>query len=230
MYDIKQLENEWKKYKIKKRKPLYIGILLVLFVLVAFFIFNENKIDFSAIKKPLNYFKTSVQNVESRDKNILLNKGLLNLETKLLSTPTIDVEVVDNLVDIPILDIKGEDNHIESDRGNRKKMHIDIIGTSSITAYEDVEKRFLQSRDIDDALFLAKGYYKRSNYEKAVYWSFEVNKLDEDLEESIFIFVKSKVKLGQKNEGILLLKNYLKKSHSEVGKVLLYKIENDILE
>lgn len=108
-------------------------------------------------------------------------------------------------------------------------MHLDIIGTSSITAYEDVEKRFLQSHDIDDALFLAKSYYKRLNYEKAVYWAFEVNKLDQNVEESVLIFIESKVKLGQRNEAILLLKNYLNKSDSEAGKILLERIENDTL-
>ena len=151
------------------------------------------------------------------------------LETKISITSS-EVDSVDSLVDIPILDVDEEEKIISTDSKSRKKIHLDIVETSSITAYEDVEKRFLQSRDIDDALFLAKSYYKRSNYEKAAYWALEVNKLDQNLEESVLIFVESKVRLGQKNEAILLLKNYLKKSHSEAGNILLGKIENDTLD
>jgi hypothetical protein len=119
------------------------------------------------------------------------------------------------LVDIPLL----EEEH--------NKTQLNIIGTSSVVAYEDVEKRFAQSHDIDDALFLANGYYKRGDYIKSAYWALETNKLDSNVEESIFIFVESKIKSGQVNEGISILKKYMKQSNSEEAKKLLFRIENN---
>ena len=98
-----------------------------------------------------------------------------------------------------------------------------------MTAYEDVEKRFAQSNDIDDALFLARSYYKKENYKKSESWAYEVNKLDSNLEEGLLIFIKSKVKLGRKNDALSILSNYLKKTNSIEAKNLLYKIENNKL-
>ena len=92
-----------------------------------------------------------------------------------------------------------------------------------------MEKRFLESHDIDDALFLARSYYKKGDYEKAASWALEINKLDEDMEEGLLIFVKSKVKMGRKNEAISILMTYVKKSDSQEAKKLLYLIENDKL-
>ncbi len=95
-----------------------------------------------------------------------------------------------------------------------------------MTAYKDVEKRFLESHDIDDALFLARSYYKKGDYKKSEYWALEINKLDEDMEESLLIFVKSKVKMGRKNEAISILTTYVQRSDSQEAKKLLYRIEN----
>ncbi len=132
----------------------------------------------------------------------------------------------DMLVDIPILDIKEKSEVVDD---NRKKVHLNIIETSSVSAYEDVEKRFHQSHDIDDALFLARSYYKKGNYDKSESWAYEVNKIDNNLEEGLLIFIKSKFKLKRKNDALSILNNYLKKSNSVEAKNLLNKIENNEL-
>jgi tetratricopeptide (TPR) repeat protein len=132
------------------------------------------------------------------------------------------------LVDIPVLDDTNEPTQKDLHTGN-KKMHLEIIESTSVTAYKDVERRFLESRDMDDALFLARSYYKKGDYEKAEYWALEINKLDEDMEEGLLIFVKSKAKMGRKNEAISILTSYVEKSDSQEAKKLLYRIENDKL-
>ncbi len=129
------------------------------------------------------------------------------------------------LVDIPILDGRQEERSNAS--GNvRKKIHLDIIKTTNVTAYKDVEKRFKQSHDVDDSLFLARSYYKKGNYKKSEYWALETNKVDSNIEESMLIFVKSKMKLGRKNEAKNILTTYIRKSNSPEAKKLLYRIEN----
>jgi hypothetical protein len=245
MYDIKQLEDQWKRYRKKKLKPWYIGTgILVLLILFIVFFQTNLKINFSALK---TYFTTtketqsSVKNEKSED-TVALSKMEVK-ETVLLNDALDKLEVKDNmiemadtvakardklLVDIPILDDSNE-YPVEEETGRRKKIHLEIIDSTSISGYKDVEKRFFESHDIDDALFLAKSYYKNGNYKKAEYWALETNKLADDQEESLLIFVKSKVKLGHKNEALSILTSYLKQSDSQEGKKLLYRIENDKL-
>jgi len=232
MYDIKPLEENWKRYQNKKKKPYYFALLVIIFVLTLFFLFNKENEFFDAYMNKLDN-GVDISNSESIHlvSDTLINEGLIRLET--LHVPVKNsLEVVDKLneilVDIPVLDLKQE-SHIQVDDKNREKVHLDIIETSSVTAYEDVEKRFVQSNDIDDALFLARSYYKKENYKKSESWAYEVNKLDTNLEEGLFIFIKSKVKLGRKNDALSILSNYLEKSNSDEAKKLLYKIENNKL-
>jgi tetratricopeptide (TPR) repeat protein len=243
MYDIKYLEEEWKKYRKKKFRPWYIfGLMLFLLSIATIFILNSDRLDFSSLSQ---YFKSSKDHsfTEGKNtdafmnqkkifqKNILLDHALERLELKDIINDSDETTVkkpFNILVDIPILEETQE--QISSDiHEPRKKVHLEIIESTSVTAYRDVEKRFLESHDIDDALFLARSYYKKGDYENAVYWALEINKLDEELEEGLFIFVKSKAKMGRKNEAISILTTYVKKSNSQEAKKLLYRIENDKL-
>jgi len=231
MYDIKPLEAEWKAYQNKKKKPYYLVLLgITLLTLVSVLLYKKNIIFDGYLNKLDNggkniFPKKDVSSISS----ILVNKGLVRLEV-LNSSEEEPINQLaktsDMLVDIPILDIKEKSEVVDD---NRKKVHLNIIETSSVSAYEDVEKRFHQSHDIDDALFLARSYYKKGNYDKSESWAYEVNKIDNNLEEGLLIFIKSKVKLGRKNDALSLIKNYLKKSNSTEAKNLLYKIENNKL-
>jgi tetratricopeptide (TPR) repeat protein len=239
MYDVKQLEDEWKQYRKKKLRPWYIGILILLSISVPIVLFLVNeKIDFTVLK---TYFKSSKdafidQEIPSSKKmkthrSVLVNDALDRLEIKKDMIEVVDKVVktpVNILVDIPLLDDQDQSSVIETQH-EKPKMHLDIIETSNVTAYKDVEKRFLQSREIDDALFLARSYYKKGDYKKAEYWALETNKLDENSEESLFIFVKSKARSGHRNEAITILTTYIKESNSQEGKKLLYQIENNKL-
>jgi len=245
MYDIKPLEEEWRKYRKKRQKPWYIGgvIFLILALLAILFSGNIN-IDLSRVTA---YFSTVESNALPISKeiksNVVLEQALDELETD----KTITIETVEEkkdiviettemkqatptniLVDIPVLDETKQPVN-ENVSQERKKVHIDIIETSSVTAYKDVEKRFLQSHDVDDSLFLAKSYYKKGLYKKAEHWALETNKIDENIEESIFIFVKAKAKLGHKNEAVSILTNYISRRPSQEAKNLLLRIKNDTL-
>ncbi len=245
MYDIKPLEEEWKKYRKKRQKPWYIGgFIFLVFALLAIVFSGNINLDLS---KLTNYFNTvksnSLPSTKEVKSHVLLDQALEVLEMdkpvvidtveekKAIVIETTEMKQTNTpniLVDIPILEeVKQSVN--ENVSTERKKVHIDIIETSSVTAYKDVEKRFLQSHDVDDSLFLAKSYYKKGLYEKAQYWAFETNKIDENIEESIFIFVKAKAKLGHKNEAVSILTNYISRTASQEAKNLLFRIKNDTL-
>lgn len=108
----------------------------------------------------------------------------------------------------------------------RKRKHLDIIETSSQNAYADVAKRFKKIHNPHDSLFLAKSYYNHGDYKKAEYWALETNKVDANIEESWIVFVKAKVKLGQKGEALKVLTQYISQSNSDVAKKLLYTLKN----
>lgn len=220
MYDIKPLEEDWKRYKQKKLRPIILGIVLLVVLAIAIFTILNNK---SYIAKIKSYFSSDgvVRLIEVKNtQDLLLVDEALGILGDKESAITDDSNIpkddtkVDTLVDIPLLD---------------EKANLNIVESTSISAYKDVEKRFFQTHNIDDALFLATSYYKRGDYEKAQYWALESNKIDADMEESIFIFVKSKLKLGNKSEAISILVSYIKKSDSEEAKNLLYKIKNNKL-
>ena len=244
MHDMKRLEERWAKYQAKKRKPWYAGLVsLATLVLILFFITNKNVIKRNFFENLFSFRSDSSQKhvaaPEVNDKSIVLTNGPLRrievehpdsikLSDATKSTHASSVESADTLVDIPILDQDGNTiDDKDMHREHKSKVHLNIIETTSVSAYEDVKRRFLQSHDIDDALFLAKSYYKAGEYKKAEHWAFEVNKIDSSMEESVFIFVKSKMKLGHKNEAIAILKQYLKRNESEDARKLLENIINN---
>jgi len=245
MYDMKQLEDEWKLYRKKKLRPWYIGAAILVVLMFSIVFFQKNlKINFSAMKTHFETSKeiqTSGNRKSSEDavasdtlkvkENLLIDDALDSLEVK-ENVIEMDGKVVKEsnnlLVDIPILDDTNEAS-VEEGSEARKRIDLEIIDSTNVSGYQDVEKRFFESHDIDDALFLARSYYKNGNYEKSQYWALETNKLDEDQEESLLIFVKSKVKLGHKNEALSILTSYVKQTDSKEGKKLLYRIENDKL-
>ena len=238
MYDIKPLESEWKKYRKKKLKPwITASVGLIVLSILGIILLPHAKIDFSKFDTS---FMMASNSVSSEDKkientnrktksNVLVNDALNKLEIEKNVMDQVNTAANDStnaFVDIPILDGKQE-NSVRYGQKGRAKVHLDIVETTSVTAYKDVEKRFSKSHEIDDSLFLARSYYKKGNYKKSEHWALETNKIDSNIEESILIFVKSKTKLGRKNEAISILKSYLKKSNSQEARNLLYRIENN---
>jgi len=239
MYDIEPLEKEWKKYKKKKRKPWFILLFSIFFILLVSLTFlNYKEIDFLKF-----YDKNKIEVVTNTSSALLIDKALTALEIKKPKVGEIkpvtvipyENESMEVVEDLPIPEdvgmikkpkVKIETTTVEKPR---KKIHLNIIETASVSAYKDVEKRFTLTHDTDDSLFLAKSYYRKGNYKKAEYWALQTNKVNGNIEESWLIFAKSKVKLGRKNEAIRILTTYIKRSNSVEAKSLLYKIEKGTL-
>ena len=229
MYDVSRLEKEWKKYNRKRRYPIYATLGGMLLVLTAGYYWWMKEKRTGLISTTSLFAKGEKNNTQAKH-IALLNDALdrldvqikepensLKKETKYRNAPLEPVE------DIPIL----HENIVVPDevQAPHKKVELKIKETTSIQAYKDVEKRFYQSHDIDDALFLAKGYYKRKAYHKAAYWALETNKINSDIEESWLIFARSKIKLGKKEEAIHILKSYIKASNSPKARALLKRLD-----
>ncbi len=143
MYDIKQLEDEWKRYRKKKLKPWYIGSLVFITLSAFVIIFLTNKkIDFSGFK---TYFETSKEILPHENKEkfkdtlapnekkvkdiVLVDDALNKLEVK---DNVIDIsdkivkESLNILVDIPILE-DTEKTLVEEMPETRKKIYLERI-------------------------------------------------------------------------------------------------------
>jgi len=249
MYDIKPLEEEWKKYKQKQRRPWYllmVSVLLLSFIsfavlkydLVELFISssenNKSVTETTAVQAPITVpvNKVLIEAEFEKEKEVIdTNATKLKEESMPLPDsdfmPSIDKSEVsssEESIKKPKVKIEPEMVHKP-----RKKMHLDIVKTTSPSAYKEVEKRFHKFHDADDSLFLASGYYAKGKYKKAEYWALETNKINMNLEESWLIFAKTKAKLGHKNEAMRILKSYMQKTNSEKAKDIFIKIKNGTL-
>ncbi len=89
---------------------------------------------------------------------------------------------------------------------------------------KDLEERFRETQDAQDALKIAKLYYKLKDYKKAESWAVNTNNIDGDLEDSWLIFAKAKAKQGQRVDAIKVLQTFYDETNSYKAKKLLDKL------
>ncbi len=236
MYDIKPLEEEWERYNKKRKRPLYIFMFIALLAIGI-----GTALKYSDLL-PLNMDKNSSK-VKIQASDVLIDNKISKLEMhrKKVTDVAIPVNEIKPVVDNNPMDpgdvfvdkdenmgktVKSVKRPIAAEEPkSRKKIHFEMIDANTPSAYKEIESRFAFAPDTDDALFLARIYYKNGNYRKAAHWALETNKLNGDIEESWLIFARSKVKTGQKNEAIRVLTQYTKKSNSTEAKKLLKKLK-----
>ncbi|WP_052746076.1 CDC27 family protein [Sulfurovum lithotrophicum] len=243
MYDIKPLEEEWERYRRKKRKPFFI-LLLTIIVLGAGGVF----LYYMKERGLLVIDENATQKTKVGPINFLENKPISNLEVEQVpqrtQIPTDEItedssEIVENLpiseerqkrkrpkvkMNIVTTEMPTVKSQSFKEDKQHKKVHLTITESSGRNAFKEVAKRFKETQDPDDSLFLAKAYYNQGQYKKAAYWAFQTNNVNNSIEESVLIFAKAKMKLGKKHEAIRILSKYIKQTDSLEAKILLGQI------
>jgi hypothetical protein len=229
MHDIKHLEEEWKKYHWKKRRRFYlVGSMLALLVIVGYYVIYNKSVTIPNLAKT----KTSLRNFDVVNTDNDLSNWIVDDTLDELTYENSVHHLVDQptpaIDEIPILEESKKKVLVTSQpkKIKKKKIHLDIIETTSTSAYQDVANRFYQTHDPDDSLFLAKAYFKRHDYKNAEYWALQTNKVNANIEESWIIFIRSKLKLGYKNEARKILVEYIRRTGSIRAKKLLEKLFN----
>lgn len=248
MYDIKALEKQWKQYSKNKKKPYYVAFaaIVVIVIFVSTYMLKQDIFSHSSSIVPTVMVESS-----NDEKSVVLLDGpiaIVQEKEKIESIKpkvkvALDSPMVEDVPTLPIVDaipVLDEKPKIAKQKPKmviakkeavikkpRKKMHLNIVESSSVSAYKDVERRFYQSHDTDDSLFLAKSYFRKGNYKKSEFWALQTNKVNSNIEESWIIFAKSKVKLGRRNEAIRILTNYVKRSHSSAANNLLNRLKKN---
>lgn len=228
MYDIKLLEDEWKRYKRKKRWPWYLSLFFILLI-VAISLTVLNYKENNLFEYEFNLSSTLKSEPSVKTTQFITDGALTSLETKQetfremtkLTDSSLDDETSEHSESFPLSE--------KTETVERPKINIEVVETNSVSAYADVANRFHQSHDTDDSLFLANSYYRKGDYKKSEYWALQTNKVNGSIEESWLLFARSKLKQGERKEAIRILNAYIKKTNSVEAKKLLNKIKKGLL-
>lgn len=233
MYDIHELEQQWELYRKKKLYPkLAIAGVSIVLIVTGFLLYKKN--NELKIVAENNFTISHVKN--NTDGNItkvpVLNNALVasNVVHEDTFSKTPDEKPYDKAGNVPVLeDVESLETNAAvseydtSDKHEKVKLDIKMTDASDVNAYKDIERRFYENGDVDDALFLARNYFEKNDFQKSEYWALQVNKINENLEEAWLLFAKSKYSLGKKNDAIKVLETYLEKKDSLSAKKLLKK-------
>jgi predicted nucleic acid-binding protein len=118
-------------------------------------------------------------------------------------------------------------NNEEDYAPQKQKTKVNLAQESNVATLIDIMKRFNESHDPNDSLFLAISYYEKKEYNKALFWAIETNKITEEIEDSWIIMAKSKFYLGDKNEAIRILRAYASKTGSKEALNIINEFENE---
>ncbi len=108
----------------------------------------------------------------------------------------------------------------------KEPMQISISKKDSKDELDSVIKRFENNKNPALSLFIARKYYTLGEYKKAYDYALITNNLDSKIEDSWIIFAKSLFKLGQKDDAIATLKEYVSFSKSQAASMLLKDIQS----
>ena len=244
MYDVKELEEQWKQYDRRRKRPVIVFTILGLLVSgIIFYLYSNgilNKLVDQVIlsHSTMNEVNSTVKSVALVEKNIskadVLEKKEFNIEVSSSEEPQekkkFNIEVSSSLKEVkpyemaqlePIL----EESKPLSYQNKKENLKLDIADRQDEAAYKDVERRFYETRDTADSLFLARHFYMKGEYKKAEYWALQTNKIDDTLEEAWLLFAQAKAKMGEKKKAIKALKAYIQRSDSLRAKRLLDQIQ-----
>jgi len=230
MYDVDDLEDQWKIYSSQKRYAWYIFIIIEL--LFAIYIVNMSRVNSKVTKyikdnnltHIFDFSKKSDSNIdEKNDSNISLkSREDIKIEDPDVQKD-IDKEHKRKYLKIELTDRyskKVETNSVESDGENS-------INFDDMQMIRDIKINFSKNKNYKDSLQLAEIYYKDGQYTESEKWALVTNNLNSDIEEGWLIFVKSKIKMGDYEEAQEVLEVYIKKTNSVEAKKLLDEIKRD---
>jgi tetratricopeptide (TPR) repeat protein len=131
-----------------------------------------------------------------------------------------------------LLQSSSSENPVVEEEVKSKKTHSNFsINIKEEEAdIQEVITRFKNNKNPALSLFVAKRFYAIKNYHDAYNYALMTNNINSDIEESWLIAAKSLYKLGKKEESIRLLNEFINKSHSIRGTMILEQIKNGTLQ
>lgn len=239
MLNVVELEKRWLKYKIKSYIPsISISIFIISITILTVFL----NIDFK---------KDEIQKKEIVTTKIIKEDRTIEKVIENIPKENIEVKNIEKTIIKPSLGFM-ENFHTNVSKQQKESVEKQQIVTPKITeivadiepatkttetkldiqrdsAEENINhviQRFKKNNNPVLSLFIAKKYYELGEYKLSYQYAFLTNEINDKIEDSWLIFIKSMVKLDQKDKAIETLKRYISHSNSAKGKILLEDIIN----
>ena len=232
MYNVEKLEKQWIKYR---RKRVVLSTAIVLSIATLIVAFTYFKVTSKIVDINTSVAKVAVaKDIAPKVKSILTKDNVqskldrLGTQVPSLETNTMEEAKPERGDGIGQIIFQDEKEQVSKTKVKRKKLMIQVTDRESRDIAKDIESRFAFAKDKSDALFLAKYYYDKNDYDKSAKWALETNKLDSNLEDGWLIFAKCKAKQGKRIESLKVLKTFYEKSGSTNAKKLMDKIRRGI--
>ena len=227
MYDIDALERQWQRYRRKRMfriGAIVAGILVILGTPILYATLKHSgtaKVQsggkVSSVNHSVGETNRSVRKVADRGQ-----PKVLQPEVPSLSTANPQPKKPKML--ITLSDRNGEAVEVADEPAAKKKIHLEMTDAKSRQVVKEIEARFPDTRDYDDAMYLAKYYYGKHQYRKAETWAMRANGIDSSQEESWLLYGKAKAKQGHRAEALRILQAYYDQSGSLRAKMLINRI------
>ena len=234
MYDIEELEAQWRRYRSRRLIRRGVIVLLILLALglpvlyLEYFSPNEKKVQSPAVvgQKPIKASRTKSnlsalsmkKSPSSPDKRGDSGKML---ETAPPSMKREETQREDSKKRPKMRIVFADEAAKGTDNGKQSRVELTMTKRDDRAVIRSIEKRFPLSRDYDDAMYLAKYYYSKHRYKKAEYWAMQANVVDSTKAESWMLFAKAKAKRGHRTEAIRVLQRYFDNTGDAQVKLLL---------
>lgn len=246
MLDIPSLEQRWLKYKIKRSLPYLLTVLGTIIVVITLnYFLNPDKVSIPlTIKKEVNQSKEEPKT--SVDEEAMVLEPSMQFIQSITTVPAPDITAaevnipatplpvtpkkilpVQKNIPSPLPIIKNVQNAsptpstrtlIQSNLNNKTTS---IKRDSTTFNIHEIEDRFTSNSNPHLGLYIARYHYDNGNYSEAYNYALKTNAINNTIEESWLIFVKSLIKLGKTEQAKKTLQLYISQSNSEEAKNLL---------
>jgi tetratricopeptide (TPR) repeat protein len=144
------------------------------------------------------------------------NKKSENIKDNFIIKKSSSFTAVDNIKEIKIKAKKNiikekEEPIVQPKKIVEKKVN---ISQSNKDIIQTLKKKYYTYPNKEMAIILAKKYYETGFYKSTIFWCKKANEFDNTLEESWYLYAKSKVKLGEIKGAIRALELYLTRYNS----------------
>jgi tetratricopeptide (TPR) repeat protein len=234
MYDIERLEEQWRRYRRKRVARVLLALFAVIVVLAVplgyFFWKGEASQKEGATNPPEAAVshskakgKTSPQSLQPPLAVNTPEKRKSSASSKQSRTAVSTPKQTDMVISVS--DRSG--NVVEKSQGHtaqKSSMQLQISDAKNSRVVKEIERRFPDTRDYDDAIYLARYYYAKQKYSKAEHWAMQANTIDSSQEESWLLYAKSKAKQGHRASALRILQAYYDQTGSLRAKLLIDRI------
>ena len=233
MYDIEELEVQWKRYhrkRLLRRGLLGLAVLLLLALPILYTTLRAPSPVVSShddnVRSEVSSAQTSPATTEKNGSKPGPSPSVKTANVQPLSpeVPLQQDTVASSPKKKPKMRITFAGSESPGETSGSEKVEFDMVQRNDEAVVRQIEKRFPVSKDYDDAMYLAKYYYGKKKYKQSEYWAMQANVIDSTQPESWILFGKSKAKRGHRVEALKILQQYYDHTGNQEARLLIDEI------